>query len=200
MCVADGGQAASRWMVFSCMIGLMLIWPVFRLSQNVGRAIPAESILWDWLCLNMVLQAVIWPLHVTASWSVEQALWLIVALAGWSLLTGLLLLICSGWTSGSGRAVGAVMCLLLVLGEPVAMAALAGARLSGAWSMRVSPINTLWALTERPARVWPMQILGVAAAAIASWLIVGLARSVARSTGDTRCGAGGAASDGGLGD
>jgi len=183
VCVVDFGQAASRWMVFSCMVGLMLMWPVFRLSQSAGRPISAGSVLWDWLCLNMVLQAAIWPLHVTALWSVEQALWLAVAMAGWSMLTGLLLLICSGWASGPGRMAGTVMCLLLIVGEPVAMAALAGARISGAWSMRVSPIDTLWALTERPARVWPMQVIGVVAVAIVGWLTVGLARTVTRSAG-----------------
>ena len=196
MCVAGVAHAASRSMVFSCMIGLMLMWPVFRLCQNSDRTISGESILWDWLCLNMVLQAVIWPLHVTASWSVAQALWLIVALAGWGLLTGLVLLICGGWTSSLGRAAGTVMCLLVIVGEPVAMTALAGTRLLGPWSMRVSPIDTLWALTDRPARVWPMQVLGVALAAIIGWLIVGLVRAVGRSTGDTRNGAGGAAMNG----
>ena len=195
MCVVDGGPAASRSMAFSCMIGLMLMWPVFRLSQNIDYAISGESILWDWLCLNMVLQAVIWPLHVTASWSVPQALWLVVALAAWGLLTGLVLLICGRWTSGLGRASGAAMCLLVIVGEPVVMVVLAGARFLGPWSMRISPIDTLWALTDRPARVWPMQVLGIAVAAIAGWLIVGLARAVRRSAGGSRHDTGGAASD-----
>ena len=177
MCGTGGWSVGSPWMVVSCMTGLMLMWPALRLGQNIGRAMSAEQVLWDWVCLILVVQVVIWPLRVSADWSMAQVVWLDVALSGWSLATGLLLLVCSGWTSGAGRTAGMAACLLLVLGEPLLMAGLAWAGVCGVWSMWVSPIDTLWALTSRPASIWPAHILGVTAAAVAGWVAATLGGS-----------------------
>jgi len=164
-------------MVFSCLTGAMVMWPVLRLSQNMGRAISAGLLLWDWLCLNMVLQAVIWPLCITAQWTSQQALWLVAALAAWSLLSGLVLLVSGCWTSALGRVAGMLLCLLLLLGEPLLMACFASAHLSGVWSMWISPIDTFLLLTGSPMRVCGAHIIGVAVAAVLGWLAVLIARS-----------------------
>ena len=128
-------------MVFSCLTGVMVMWPVLRLSQNMGQAVSAGLLLWDWLCLNMVLQAVIWPLCVTSGWTSQQALWLVAALAAWSLLSGAALLAAGCWTSVLGRVAGTLLCLLLVLGEPLLMACLACAHVGSVWSMWISQVG-----------------------------------------------------------
>ena len=174
-------------MIVSCMTGLMLMWPALRLGQNIRRPMSAGHVLWDWLCLVLIVQVVIWPLRVSTEWTVAQVVWLDVALGGWSLATGLLLLICSGWTSGAGRTAGMLVCLLLVLGEPLLMAGLTWTGICGVWPMWVSPIDTLWALTSRPVVIWPGHILGVTAAAVAGWIVVAVGRKAA-STANTRPG------------
>ena len=40
----------------------------------------------DWFALIVVFQAVIWPLRLSAGWSVTQTAWLDAAIAAWSLL------------------------------------------------------------------------------------------------------------------
>ena len=171
---SDGAQVASRRMVFACLTGLMLMWPVLRLAQSSGRPLKAEAVLWDWFCLNLVMQAVIWSLHVSAEWSLAQAFWLDAACAGWSLLTGLLLLAGGGWTSAPGRVAALGLCVLLVLGEPLLMAVVSAGRSGVLWVMWLSPIDTIWALTDRPPRILPAHVIGVAAVAAGGWLGAGL--------------------------
>ena len=164
--------AAPRWMVFASLTGFMLMWPALRLGQDLGWALSAGVVLWDWFCLNLVFQAVVWPLQVSAEWTLAQALWLDGALAGWSLLTGLVLVGVGRWTSPAGRVAAMGLCLLLVLGEPLLLAIMSLARLGAVWPMWISPIDTVWALTEEPARIWPPHVAGVMAVAAAGWLLV----------------------------
>ncbi len=187
----DSTRPAVRWMVFAALMGLMLLWPVFRLSQDypvpqryrtaekrgpaerasaptprdwLPPALPLGRVLLDWLSLILVFQAVIWPLLVTAGWGLKQTLLLDAAVASWSLVTAALVAWgCRGRTAGH-RATAMVLCLLLVLGEPavLAMLDLVWPGPAGGWTLRVSPIQTIWALTD-PTWSW-------SAAATAGWV------------------------------
>ena len=88
------GLAAVRWLVFAGAVGMLLIWPAVRLSQwgAVG------AVLLDWAALNVIWQAVIWPLKEIARWPIEQVVWLSLAMAAWSLGTGALI----GFGAGRG--------------------------------------------------------------------------------------------------
>ena len=166
-------------MVFACLIGLMLMWPLLRLTQGRPGALAAGSVLWDWFCLNLMFQAVVWPLQVSAEWSMVQALWLDLAVAGWSLMTGLILLVSSGWRSSLGRSGAMGLCLLLVLAEPALMAVVTLTSSDAVWVMWVSPIDTIAGLTTHPARIWPAHVMGVVVVAALGWLIVALSRGFA---------------------
>lgn len=207
---------ALRAMVFSGVVGLMGLWPAVRLSQATGRpadgqrpgagvplpAIPSDhawarvcgGTLLDWLCLNLVFQAVLWPLQMAAGWTLIQALWLDVSVAGWSLLTGLLI----AWGRGTDRSTGRLLAMLVCVGVVVLEPALwwlgwqAGA--VGVPMMRISPLQALWSLSAtdlNPRQVATViatqgvQVVSVVAAALCGWVVLGgllLWRHVRRSS------------------
>jgi len=171
---------AVRWMVYTSMVGMLLVWPTFRLSQGrarpgAARVSPVPGTLGDWLSLNLVLQAVIWPLQLIAGWSLTQTLWLAGALAAWSALIGVL--IAAGRRSGSAvaRSVAMLGCVFMVLAEPLTRVLVGPTPgLSGGWGL--SPVGPLWELTVRRERF----VLGevgetvvlVAAAALVGWVVL----------------------------
>lgn len=172
-------QPAVRLMVFAAALGMLLLWPALRLSQSLTQPRPRRrqggvyaAILWDWTCLSLVLQVVIWPLYFSASWGLSQAIWLDVVLLSWGLIVGLLIAI--GLTLGSAAArLGAMLgCVLLIFGEPtfIALTGLGGDRL------HVSPLHVLWDATgpllKWPEAAWTPIVLAATAAAIIGWLLV----------------------------
>ena len=182
----DSSGPVVRWMVLAALSGLMLLWPAFRLSQDYPvaqgygstasgpTAMPPGRVLLDWLSLNIVFQAVVWPLHVTAGWSVSQTLLLDAAVASWSLVTALLIAWGGRHRIGTQRTWAMVLCLLLVAGEPLVMVLMNNAT----WHMRVSPIETIWVLTgpagSWSADPWIERVAAVAAAAIWGWGVLAI--------------------------
>ncbi|MEZ6192002.1 MAG: hypothetical protein R3C45_12050 [Phycisphaerales bacterium] len=177
---------AVRWVVFSAAFGLMAVWPAIRLSQQLsgGRgeryARPSMRVLGtllDWVCLISVFQVVVWPLMLVGRWSPQQTLWLDLAVVSWSLLTGVLVGLGRVLPVAGARVGAMVLCVLLLLGEPVLMAFGGGfmdATAGTAWRMRISPVQALWELTTtvqpyNPSG-WVPVILSTAAAALLGWL------------------------------
>ncbi len=148
----------------------------------------------DWVCLLLVFQVVVWPLMLVGRWSIEQTLWLDLAVVFWSLLTAVLVGLgrVLPFTRGAGVRVGAMLlCVLLLLGEPAWMAIsgvgfdTAGAEAVGEgwrvqWQMRISPLQALWELTTTiqpyDPSAWRPTILSTAVAAgLGLLVLVGMA-------------------------
>lgn len=175
----DSPVPATRWMVFSALIGLMAIWPVWRLSisdpitSRRGRWDAMGQTLLDWACLMVVFQVVVWPLRLTAGWSLAQTWWLDASIGVWSGLTGLLIAWGRCGTTCAGRTLAMVGCLALLFAEPAVMLLI-----GGNWTLRVSPIETVWALCAPPTRFrvepWVSQVTAVALAAAVGWLALGV--------------------------
>jgi len=174
---------AVRWMVYASMVGMLLVWPTFRLSQGrarpgVARVTAVPGTLGDWLSLNLVLQAVIWPLQLIAGWSVMQTIWLAGALAAWSALIGVLIAAGRMYRSAAARSVAMLACVAVVLAEPLTRAALAPMSattgLAGGWGL--SPVGPLWELTVRRERFvldgLDETVVMVATAAVVGWGVV----------------------------
>lgn len=190
--VTSARLASRLLMPFAALMGLALIWPVLRLSQGGARArkrpfatgsrppdglASAGRILQEWLGLNIVLQAVMWPLMLNAQWTARQTIWIDALLAAWSLLTALLIAL--GARPGRWPTPLSAMaaCLLLTLGEPALMGLVNLVRGPGhgfTWQMRLSPIDALWALIQpqadrRVVSATAAQIVAVGAAAMLGW-------------------------------
>ena len=191
----DSSGPSVRWMVLSAMAGMMLLWPAFRLSQDYrvqqgyGSAahdkgpMPIGRLFFDWVSLNFVFQAVIWPLQITAGWRLTQTLLLDGAMASWSLLMALLIAWGMGSARGARRAWAMGLCVLLLFGEPVLISLVVLATQSHhesivPWHMRVSPIETLWALADSrrlwAPGPWVERVAAAAAAGTLGWLLLAL--------------------------
>lgn len=189
-------MAAFRVMIFSGLVGLMGVWPAVRLSQATAwrageaghdRVTPAlwaracGSVLLDWFCLNLVFQAVIWPLLLAARWTVAQGLWLDAAVAGWSLLTGLIIAWGRGVDRAAWRSLAMVVCVGIVAVEPVllGLGALASDGTAGVHRMRISPIQAVWSLSgQGPIEPWVLQVVSIWLAALTGWVVLGLLLAV----------------------
>jgi len=164
---------AARWMVFSSAVGLMVLWPLLRLSQDLPARTGVQQALWDWLCLNLAFQAAIWPLQVNVSWSLWQVVWIDAAIAAWSLLTGALIALGIQWRGGAGRMFAMAMCLAMLIGEPLIIWLINLARPGDpiGWTLRISPLSALGDLTSRDPQGWSLHIIAVVVAAAALWSI-----------------------------
>lgn len=205
-----GPVGAVRPMIFAGLIGLTLLWPAWRLSLGawvwpmpsssppgasgsaqasaLGAAAPGQekwpilfSVLRDWLSLNLVFQAVIWALMLTADWHVRQTGWLSGAVAAWSLLTGAVIAWGCLARRGGQRTGAMVACVLLLVGEPLVRLIVGlfnpSPAVLGA-PMRLSPIGVLWWLTVRPAdfQLEPagLEVIAIAIVAVMAWVGLGL--------------------------
>ena len=164
-----------RWMMFAGSFGLMLVWPAFRLSERVQSDEPGDGalqVLLDWFAMIGVYQAVIWSLHLIAGWPLLRGLWLDAAVMSWSLLTALIVAAARRWPNGLARMIGMGLCIALVFGEPVLvwLSLVSGGE---GWSMRVSPIQAFWELTQPPDRggiePWDKRTLMIAVVAVMGW-------------------------------
>lgn len=171
---------AARWLILMALAGLMLVWPAIRLSgkgerRRVDVGTSAWTIIGEWLWLVIVLQAAVWPLRLVAHWRLDQTVWLAAALAAWSLLTAALVAMGVRRPTGEARTLTMLLCAALVLGEPAVMAA-AAAFGGEPWTMRISPLATVWAMVQPVTNMsldpWPGHVLVAAAAAVATWVVV----------------------------
>lgn len=175
----------SRWMMMSCLIGMMALWPAFRLSQDIDlrserggatHGMTAGMVLTDWLCLVLVFQAVVWPLRLMAGWSAMQTVWLDLQVTAWSLLTGAVVAIGCGKRSGWFRTGAMILCIVLLIGEPLCM--LVGivfgwSNLAG-WTPRLTPAPLVWNMSG-PAVDWQWiewapTVISVGVAGVLAWI------------------------------
>lgn len=183
-----------RWMVLCAFFCVMAFWPVLRLSQyrepgDLDHSSSADSyrsagrLFVDWICLNLVFQTIIWPLHMNAQWHVMQTWWISATLASWSLITGAIIAIGCRSDRAMHRTLATLLCMLLLVGEPVLMVLLrklpgfSGEGLErGQIVFHTSPLGLVWTLTSPAAtwayQPWVTQVPAVALAGVTAWLVV----------------------------
>ncbi len=176
----------AQWMVICSVIGMMVFWPVLRLSQwrddaqamDNGSADTRRTprrILMDWFCLNVLFQTVVWPLHMNAHWRVDQTVWISLTLASWSLLTGAFIAMGCRTDRLFRRMVAATACILLLAGEPL-LVTVTGRLGDDSMIFLTSPLALFWQLTGVAAQwtSWPWQIQTpiAALAGVLAWGIV----------------------------
>lgn len=174
-------------MTLSCLLGMMVLWPVFRLSQDLTVNDPSyggvtgmtPGMVWtDWLCLVLVFQAVIWPLRLMSQWGIAQTVMIDLHIVVWSLLSGSVVAVGCGYRSGGPRAAAMLMGIFILIGEPFARIVLSLFDLQGPGagrSMQWAPIQSLWVMTAPTTHwqneQWVPQIVTVFIAAILAWTL-----------------------------
>ncbi len=139
-------RGGAQWMAVAAVAGLTLAWPAARLAEGWAEAEPLEVqgedvaqgaaapwrndtpgwgtrvgvLLADWVGLNGALQAVFWPLLLTAGWSWQQAAYLAAGAAAWSLVVAAVVAV-GRWRDGEAwRTLAMVVVLLVVVGPLLA--------------------------------------------------------------------------------
>lgn len=169
----EGARTAARMILLVAGIGVVVLWPMTRLSQSA----PAPGVAWavqDTLAVVLPLQAVIWPHIWLARWSLETAAAVSSVLTCWAVLVGGLLAVAFARRAPGAPARVAWMCVFVAL---PAAAPIAGATLQGlgepslattAWVQMASPITAIDQLA--PRRPW----LGTSSITREHWVAIGL--------------------------
>jgi hypothetical protein len=140
-------QNASRMLLLLIAVGLVVLWPMVRLSQAPPRR-PLLATALDLLLLNATLQAVVWPLTWLGKWPLAVTGGVALTLLTWSLLVGGAVACGTARRAGVGRTIWMTLCVLCVGGAP-AFAIVAGAS-GGTIADELalaSPLTAVYALT-----------------------------------------------------
>lgn len=169
----------TQWFLQTVMIGLVLIWPTWRLSQDHSDA-GEWHVLSNWLCLVLVLQVTVWPMRYLLdhpaqpnvsdmAWSIQRTALIVLTFVTWSWLVAACVRIgVRVGTHGARSGALVAIVLLLVAGPLIAI----WTRRADLWD--VSPFPVLWRLADaaRPYNVWVelSRSAGVAVLGIAIWM------------------------------
>lgn len=158
----DVYRPALRILLMTVAAGVIVVWPMIRLSQTGPAEHPAAASLKDLFAIVVPLQAIVWPQWLLAAWPVSVIAGLAGTLTAWAVLaSGILALFfrleaaragIAGPEDGeSGRGFGARASMMLVF---VMLAAL-GPIIGAAWSLLTSlgpgaPGRATWWLLSSP--------------------------------------------------
>lgn len=170
-----------RSMVLMVLVGVAVLWPMVRLSQQfpgrVGRSLVADLVV-----LLIPVQAVVWPMGLLTHWPVGVTAALVASIGAWGLLSSGLL--ACAFSRGSAASRGGWMGLvaLIALAGPAVLVVWPGAispMVSG-MLMQGSPLTAAWAVTGAPSGLAPVMqgwewcvALAPGAAGLALWGVAG---------------------------
>jgi hypothetical protein len=149
---------AARVMLVAVAVGMIVLWPMTRLSQASPRNHPVVSSFADLLVVQAPVQIVVWPLMVLANWPQDIVVGLAAMFATWGVLVGgLVALGLSGPDMQQARdgrlwSRAGWMCLALLLGFGAVLLQwllTATGRDVPAWILMSSPVTAIPALTGR---------------------------------------------------
>ena len=173
-----------RLMVQCVVIGLMIGWPLLRLSQS-RPALPIRQSILDLMVLVGLVQVVLWPLRLVTSWTPLRTAAIDATLSGWVILAGAVVTAALVTDRRGPRNLAMFACVSMVLlGPTVAWLGV----LTGVNTMdliELSPLMAVRTLGEGGgAQPTPMQwkLIGVLGAAdLAAWLALALTMLLLRS-------------------
>lgn len=84
----DAYQPLSRGLIVTLAIGVMIFWPLMRLSQAAPEESAPIAVLKDLAIVLIPLQAVVWPQMVLARWTPNIVLATSLAMIAWAFLIG----------------------------------------------------------------------------------------------------------------
>ncbi|MBY0112547.1 MAG: hypothetical protein K2Y21_06980 [Phycisphaerales bacterium] len=111
----DAYQPLSRGLVVTIAVGVLIFWPLIRLSQDVPEEGSILAMLKDLAIVLIPVQAVVWPQMFLARWSLDTLTAMSLALTAWTLLTGAILVIALR-TPNTRRSLWMLVCLVLAIG------------------------------------------------------------------------------------
>lgn len=190
--LTNPGHFWFRVLVMIAFLGLMLAWPLFRLSQDfdidpnpVGpRHLKPPGLLFvDWLMLVSVLALALAALYqrstlivqvenssavfTTNTWTARQVLSLNAVMAAWSLLAGGVAALGCRTNRPGPRSLAMLACVLLLLGPHLPQVLGVSVDVS-----RVSALRMVWTLTAHSSEIdLPIALAHAAAVGVSATLV-----------------------------
>ena len=164
-----------RLMLIGLTAGLLIAWPLLRLSQRASR-LPARQVALDLIVLLALVQVVIWPVRLVTTWSPLRTAALDATLAGWVLLAGAIVASATGSNRAGPRHLAMAACVgMCALAPAVAWLGVESGFVAGelAWLSPLTAIHALGSEGGAPLRgeQWG-QIAWLTLAAAASWAML----------------------------
>jgi hypothetical protein len=183
---SDSFTPGVRLMMMSITVGLLIGWPMLRLSQRPSPFAVSAAFL-DLMTLVMLVQIVIWPLRIVTNWPPIRVAAIDATLVGWMVIVGAVIASATGVTSRGPRLLGMAACLAICLGAPLLM--WLGMADDTRWMQQVVSLSPLLAVRTMGEgggapptfEQWRWVIL-LGVCGIAMWTVVGLSMSRPRAT------------------
>ena len=164
-----------RLMLISAAIGLIIGWPLLRVSQSRAEY-PLMQTLLDLIVLLALVQVVIWPLRLVTPWSPARTAALDATLVSWTILAGALVASATGSHRTGPRNIAIIACVAMCLVGPVlALIGIRGSAMTGLTPelLQAGPLLEIYTLshggrTAPDGGQW-MWISMVALAGAAAW-------------------------------
>jgi hypothetical protein len=165
-----------RLMLVCLAVGLVIGWPMLRMSQP-PMTYPARQIILDLVVLLALLQVVIWPLRLVTPWSPLRTAALDATLVAWTLLAGAWVALAVGSSRAGPRNLSMIGCVgMCVIGPALALVLVGIPSLEqlGQKLTRIGPLMEVHSLSQgggAPPDAGQWAWIGlVALAAVTCWM------------------------------
>ncbi len=173
-----------RMMLLCVITGLMIGWPLLRLSQD-RPPYPIAQTLLDLVVLVGLVQVVVWPLRLVTTWTTLRTAAIDATLIGWLLLAGAVVAGAITSNRAGPRNAAMLVCLIMCLGGPIAtwLGSVMGIPVAG-YVAQLGPIAAVHELgsgggAQMTTSQW-LWILLLGIAAVVVWLEVGIMLLIAK--------------------
>jgi len=167
-----------RMMLLCVMIGLMIGWPLLRLSQRTV-AHPVGQTLLDLVVLLALTQVVVWPLRLVTPWSITRTAAIDLTMMSWVVLAGAIVASAVGSDRAGVRSLAMLACLGLCLLGPALASVGATTGVDASTLIALSPLMAVHTLGEgggaQPLADQWRWIMFLAFGAVAVWAVLLLA-------------------------
>lgn len=138
-------STASQRLLFSIMLGITLVWPVYRFVGRPART-PRLLALVDWATIFVTTQVALWPLRVPAQWSLERVGLIDASIWSWGLVISAIVALGTSASRHIWRVAAMSACLALCVAAPLlALFNGASSPAVGADSLlEWSPLTAVW--------------------------------------------------------
>jgi hypothetical protein len=169
-----------RLMLICLVLGLMIGWPLLRLSQP-PMPFPLRQVLLDLIVLLSLVQVVLWPLRLVTTWSVSRTAAIDGTLTAWAVLAGACVASAVGLPRSGPRNLAMLGCVGMCVIGPVLALLLLGSPSLEPLALRLAgfgPPLEVHALSQggrAPPTVHQWSWIGlVGLTAVGSWLVLAL--------------------------
>ena len=155
-----------RLMLICLVTGLMVGWPLLRLSQP-PMPFPVRQVLLDLIVLLALVQVVLWPLRLVTTWSVSRTASIDATLTAWAILAGACVASAAGSPRSGPRNLAMLGCVGMCVIGPVLALLVAGAP-------GLEPLGRKLAGIGPPLEVHALSLGGKAPITAGQWSWIGL--------------------------